>query len=81
MATELAQTVRNYLVPTIEKASDEEVDKVCKTYGITKAQLPHIKLTDAGLAGIAVGQGDVVKIDRKSWQTGEHTQYFRLVVE
>lgn len=81
MATDAAQTVRNYLVPTIEKASEEELDKFCKTYDITKAQLPHIKVTDAGLSGLAVGAGDVVKIHRKSWQTGEQTVYFRLVVD
>lgn len=81
MGTEAAQTVRNYLVPTIFKATDEEFDKFCKTFNVTKAQLPHIKTTDAGLVGIAVGPGDVVKIHRKSWQTAEQTVYYRLVVE
>ncbi len=81
MATETAQTIRNYLVPTIEKASDEELDKFCKTYNITKAQLPHIKTTDAGLVGLAVGPGDVIRAQRTSWQTGEKTLYYRLVVE
>lgn len=81
MGTEPSQPVRNYLVPTVQKAPDGELEEVFKKYKITKAQLPHIKLTDAGIAGIGVGPGDVVKIERKSWQTGETTQYYRLVVE
>ncbi len=81
MGTTLEQPVRNYLVPTIQKASGEELDELCKTYKITKAQLPHIKMTDAGLTGVSVGAGDVVKIERRSWQTGEKTLYYRLVVD
>ncbi|MBI5226756.1 DNA-directed RNA polymerase subunit H [Candidatus Micrarchaeota archaeon] len=81
MGTDTQETVNNYLVPKMEKATSEEIEKLSKTYNITAAQLPHIKMTDAGLTGIAVGAGDVVKIHRKSWLTGEETLYYRQVVD
>ena len=81
MGTDTQETVNNYLVPKMQKATSEEIEKLSKTYNITSAQLPHIKMTDAGLAGLSVGAGDVVKIHRKSWLTGEETLYYRQVVD
>ena len=80
-ALDTQDSVKNYLVPSMDKATDEEIAALCKQYNMTIQQLPHIKMTDAGLAGISVGAGDVVKIKRKSWLTGESTLYYRLVVD
>ncbi len=80
MGTETVQSAKNFLVPSIQKASDEEVEKVCKKFGITKNLFPWIKLTDPGLATLTVAAGDVVKVNRKSWVTQKETDYYRWVV-
>ncbi len=81
MGKETQEAVRNFLVPIVEKASKEEIEEACKEYNITTSQLPHIKVTDAGLKGLSVGAGDIIKITRKSWVTDGKTAYYRLVVE
>lgn len=73
-------TVSNFLVPSVQKASDDEVAELCKKMGITKKDLPLVKLNDATLQGIEVGVDDVVKILRKSWVSDKETTYYRRVV-
>lgn len=77
---EVQGTVSNFLAPKVEKTSDSEVEDVCKKYGITKNQLPWIKITDPSLANLQVAVGDVVKIARKNFATGKETSYYRWVV-
>ncbi|HLD75973.1 MAG TPA: DNA-directed RNA polymerase subunit RpoH/Rpb5 C-terminal domain-containing protein [Candidatus Norongarragalinales archaeon] len=72
--------VVNFLVPILDKASDEEVEKVCTKFGISKNKFSRIRLTDPGLSSLQVAVGDVVKIKRKSWVTQEETLYYRWVV-
>jgi DNA-directed RNA polymerase subunit H (RpoH/RPB5) len=61
------------LQPKHTKLSERESDELLKKLNISKAQLPKILSTDAGLPeGCAIG--DIIKIDRK---TGG---YYRVVV-
>ncbi len=80
-SSDKSQTVRNFLVPSASAITDAELEKVLAEYGVTKDKLPRILLTDAGLKGLDVGAGDVVKFERKSWVTAKQVAYYRLVVE
>ena len=61
------------LQPKHTKISEKESEEILKRLNISKAQLPKILSTDAGLPeGCSVG--DIIKIDRKSGA------YFRVVV-
>lgn len=61
------------LQPKHTKLSEKEVEEFLKNMNISKAQLPKVLSTDAGLPeGCQVG--DIIKIDRK---TGT---YHRIVV-
>ena len=55
------------------KLNEKEADALLKKLNVSKAQLPKILSTDAGLPG-GCNVGDIIKIERKS---GE---YYRIVV-
>jgi DNA-directed RNA polymerase subunit H (RpoH/RPB5) len=61
------------LQPKHIKINEKEADALLKKLNISKAQLPKILSTDAGLPE-GSNVGDIIKIERKS---GE---YYRVVV-
>ncbi|HLD62722.1 MAG TPA: DNA-directed RNA polymerase subunit RpoH/Rpb5 C-terminal domain-containing protein [Candidatus Norongarragalinales archaeon] len=68
----------HYLVPKIAKMDEKETVELLEKMHCTKEQLPLITFSDAGLKGIEVSVGDVVKIahDEKKKEF-----YYRIVVE
>lgn len=70
----------NVLVPKHELLDTEGIQKLLERYGVTKAELPKIKKSDAALADIKPKTGDVIKITRTSPVVGE-SYYYRVVVE
>ena len=70
---------KHELIPKHSKLSDKEKKKLMETYHITSMkELPKIYKNDAGLQGLNVKVGDIVKIIRQS-PTGEAV-YYRVVV-
>jgi len=65
------------LQPKHTKLNEEEAEKVLANLNVSKAQIPKIVLSDAGLPeGCQVG--DIIKIERKE---GEQINfYYRVVV-
>jgi DNA-directed RNA polymerase subunit H (RpoH/RPB5) len=57
----------------------EEVDKLLLKYNISITQLPKIKIDDASLPE-NVNIGDVIKIERKGFESDKTTDFFRVVV-
>jgi DNA-directed RNA polymerase subunit H len=70
----------NVLVPKHELLDAEGVPKLLERYGVTKAELPKIKKSDAALADIKPKTGDVIRINRTGPVVGE-SYYYRVVVE
>ena len=68
------------LVPTHEKLSEKDIEKVYKQYSISFIQLPKILKTDPAIQHLGVKTGDVVKITRPS-RTAAETVFFRGVVD
>lgn len=78
--TEKKFDVRTHiLVPKHVKMTPEEIDVLMRQYNLDKKQLPKIKKTDPGLAGLDVEKGDIIKIVRKSPTVGE-SFFYRIVV-
>lgn len=73
------------LQPKHSKLNEKEVEELLSKLNVSKAQLPKILVTDAGLPEDC-GVGDVIKITRKEpdknqLKGGEKTYtYFRVVV-
>lgn len=81
MSTDTTKTVNNFLVPKVQKVSDDDVKKLCAQFKITPQQLPRVLVSDPGIAGLGAGAGDVVKFTRKSWVTGKPEDYYRVVID
>ncbi|OIO41800.1 hypothetical protein AUJ10_00185 [Candidatus Pacearchaeota archaeon CG1_02_31_27] len=60
------------------KLNEKEAESFLKKHDIAKKQLPKIKKSDAFLKDVEVKEGDIIKIERKSF--GNKTEYFRVVV-
>ncbi|HIH20127.1 TPA: DNA-directed RNA polymerase subunit H [Candidatus Micrarchaeota archaeon] len=74
----MSSAFTHYLMPKIEKMNDEELAELLKVLGCTKEQLPVVTLSDAGLNGLDVHIGDVVRITRD----GKRKEfYYRTVVD
>ncbi len=71
--------LENRLVPKHEVLSAEEAACVLENYGITKEEMPKIKIDDAAIKGMDIKAGDIIKITRKSQTAGE-ALYYRIVV-
>ncbi|HII06372.1 MAG TPA: DNA-directed RNA polymerase subunit H [Methanotrichaceae archaeon] len=67
------------LVPAHILLSPEELEEMLKSYGVDSAQLPKIHVTDPVVKEIEGKVGDVVKIIRKSYTSGESV-FYRLVI-
>jgi len=68
----------HYLVPKMEKMEEKELAELLKIMRCSKEGLPVITFSDAGLNGLEVSVGDVVKITRDE---KKKEFYYRLVVE
>ncbi|MCS7118695.1 MAG: DNA-directed RNA polymerase subunit H [Archaeoglobaceae archaeon] len=68
------------LVPKHEILKEEEVEKLLKLLGVSKEQLPKIKVTDPIVKEIGAKAGDIIKITRKSPTAGVSI-FYRFVVE
>ena len=66
----------HYLMPKIEKMSENEVSTLLGTLKCDREQFPLIELEDAGLKGIDVQPGDVIRITRNE---KDKEYYYRLV--
>lgn len=83
MAKEVQQKfdiLKHELVPKHEIISEEEKEKLLKSYNITPDQLPKILNTDPVCIAIGAKPGQIVKITRKSYTAKEAIAY-RVVVE
>jgi DNA-directed RNA polymerase subunit H len=69
----------NYLIPKHEILPNGDEEKTFSAFGITKANLPKIKLTDPQVKALEAKVGDILKITRKD-KTGESTHY-RIVIK
>jgi len=67
--------LKHKLVPHHEILKEEEVEKLLKTYGIKKEQLPKILIDDPVAKAINAKEGDVIKIVRKSPTAGVSVAY------
>ncbi len=67
--------LKHELVPHHEILSEEEVEKLLKTYNIKKEQLPRIRIDDPVAKAINAKEGDVIKIIRKSPTAGISVAY------
>jgi DNA-directed RNA polymerase subunit H len=67
--------LKHELVPHHEILSEEEVEKLLKTYNIKKEQLPRIRIDDPVAKAINAKEGDVIKIIRKSPTAGVSVAY------
>ena len=72
---------KHLFVPQHAVCPQSEVDELCAKYGVTIEQLPKIRLSDPGLAGLEIVPGQVIKILRPSEVTGREEPYYRLVVD
>jgi len=67
------------LVPDHTVLEDAEIDSVLEEYGLSRTDLPKIKLNDPALPDDAI-PGDVIEIVRDSRTTDTAISY-RLVIE
>lgn len=72
-------TINHELKPKHSVMNDKEKNSLFSKYKITFNELPKITLGDAGLAGLEVKEGDIIKITRKSPTSGT-TAYYRGVI-
>lgn len=68
------------LVPKHEKLNAKEATKILEKFRATPGELPRIHITDPALRSLSVKPGDVIKITRKSYTTGE-VVFYRGVVD
>ena len=67
------------LQPKHIKLKEKEIEELLTKSNISKAQLPKILFTDAGLPpGCQIG--DIIKIERKEADSDKINTYFRVVV-
>ncbi len=72
--------LRHVLVPTHEKLAEKEATAVKERFHASLLELPKISITDPGLHGLKVKQGDIIKIVRKSHTAGEAV-FYRGVID
>lgn len=70
----------NHLVPRHSLLTTDEVERLLTSFGIDKAKLPKILISDSCVRALNGTSGDIVKIERKSPTAGTSI-YYRLVVE
>jgi len=66
-------------VPKHALCTVEEKKQLLATYCKHPLDLPKIRITDPAIRGLAVKQGDIVKIHRQSLTAGE-VEFYRIVV-
>ncbi len=63
------------LVPEHDIITEKEISEIEKAYGISREQLPKIKVGDPAAKAIGARPGDVVRIVRESETAGRHLIY------
>ena len=72
---------KHQLVPLHEITSKEESDKLMKTCGLTKNEMPSIKRTDPMCRHLGARPGDIIKITRESEIAPSYFSiYYRKVI-
>ncbi len=77
----MSATFSHFLVPEHVIATEEELEKLCKTFKTSEAKLPVIKESDPAIAGLGAKVGDVIRCSRHSPVTGKVELYYRRVIE
>jgi DNA-directed RNA polymerase subunit H len=74
--------LHNKLVPNHELLTTEETEQILEKYGVTRDEMPKIKLKDPAIMifKLDVKPGDIIKITRDNPITGT-SYYYRVVVE
>ncbi len=67
--------LKHELVPHHEILTEEEAEKLLKTYNLRKEQLPRILVDDPVVKAIKAKEGDIIKIVRRSPTAGESVMY------
>tara|TARA_Y100000310_G_C20249879_1_gene608583 strand:+ start:245 stop:493 length:249 start_codon:yes stop_codon:yes gene_type:complete len=66
------------LQPKHTKLNEKEAEKLLSELNISRSQVPKIFLNDAGIEGLNVEIGDVIKIERK--EEDKVNLYYRVVI-
>ena len=68
------------LIPTHEKISDKDKEKLLEKYNISTNQLPKISKNDPAIEHFDTTSGDVIKITRTSLTAGKAI-FYRVVID
>jgi DNA-directed RNA polymerase subunit H len=71
--------LKHVLVPVHTKLNKKEEEELLQKYNVAKVQLPKILVTDPAIAHLNPGEGDIIKIERKSPTRGI-ALYYRVVI-
>ena len=72
--------VKHELIPSHEKLSSEEREKLLKELQINFKDLPKVYRSDPALNEMDVKIGDVIKVTRKSG-TAKYTTFYRGIID
>lgn len=76
----LFNVMKSVLVPKHRIISKKEERELLKEYGITKKDMPEIKITEPPMRHLSPDRGNIIEIKRPSdTQPGEYTFYYRVV--
>jgi DNA-directed RNA polymerase subunit H (RpoH/RPB5) len=71
---------KHVLVPKHAKLSDKEKKELLEKYNSSVRELPKILKKDPAISHLDVTHGDVIKISRKSYTSGESV-FYRVVLD
>jgi len=76
----LFNVMKSVLVPKHRIISKKEEKELLREYGITKKDMPEIKITEPPMRHLSPERGNIIEIKRPSdTQPGEYTIYYRVV--
>lgn len=78
--TATKKSAKHELVPSHEKLSDAEKEKLFSSLNISFREIPKIHKDDSAIAEMDVKAGDIIKITRKS-PTTKNTVFYRGVTD
>ncbi len=71
---------QHFLVPQHIKLTEEQKERLLKSFNISIKQLPMIKISDPAIKEMGMRVNDVILIKRKS-NTAKETDYYRVVID